>query len=94
MAKKETSAAAAESVAVENNKPEKKAKPVNKKPNIFKRFGRKCKEVFSELKKVSWPSFGKVVKHTGIVLAVVLIFLIVLTLIDFGLSTLLKLLVN
>lgn len=46
MAKKETSAAAAESVAVENNKPEKKAKPVNKKPNIFKRFGRKCKEVF------------------------------------------------
>lgn len=74
-------------------KPPKKLKPVNKKPNIFKRFGRKCKEVFAELKKVSWPSFGKVVKHTGVVLAVVLIFLVVFALIDFGLSTLLKLLV-
>lgn len=94
MAKKETSAAIEQSVAAENSKPEKKAKPASKKPNIFKRFGRKCKEVFSELKKVSWPSFGKVVKHTGIVLAVVLIFLIVFTLIDFGLSTLLNLLIK
>ena len=85
MAKKETSAAIEQSVAAENSKPEKKAKPANKKPNIFKRFGRKCKEVFSELKKV---------KHTGIVLAVVLIFLIVFTLIDFGLSTLLNLLIK
>ena len=76
-----------------SEKPAKKAKNPNKKPNIFKRFGRKCKEVFSELKKVSWPSFGKVVKHTGIVLAVVLIFLVVFALIDFGLSTLLELLV-
>ena len=94
MAKKETSAAIEQPVAAENSKPEKKAKPANKKPNIFKRFGRKCKEVFSELKKVSWPSFGKVVKHTGIVLAVVLIFLIVFTLIDFGLSTLLNLVIK
>ena len=64
------------------------------KPKEKKKRGRFFKETFSELKKVSWPSFGKVVKHTGIVLAVVLIFLIVLTLIDFGLSTLLKLLVK
>ena len=41
-----------------------KAKTAAKKPNIFVRMGRKLKEVFSELKKVSWPSFGKVVKHT------------------------------
>ena len=94
MAKKETRAAIEQPVAAENNKPEKKTKASAKKPNIFQRFGRKCKEVFSELKKVSWPSFGKVVKHTGIVLAVVLIFLIVFTLIDFGLSTLLNLLIK
>lgn len=77
-----------ETEAVE--KQPKKVKAKNKKPNIFKRFGRKCKEVFSELKKVSWPSFGKVVKNTGIVLAVVLVFLVVITVVDFGLSLGLK----
>ena len=64
----------------------------SKKPNIFVRFGRKCKEVFSELKKVSWPTFGKVVKQTGIVIAVVLVFLVVIALFDLGLSGLLTLL--
>ena len=39
----------------------------------------KIKETFSELKKVTWPSFATVVKQTGIVLAVVVIFLVVLT---------------
>ena len=42
------------------------AKETEKKPNIFVRMGRKIKEVFSELKKVTWPSFGKVVKATTI----------------------------
>ena len=75
-----------------NAKPEvKKEKKKDKKPNIFKKFGAKCKDVFSELKKVSWPSFGKVVKNTGIVIVVVLAFLIVITAFDFGLSQLLTL---
>lgn len=60
-------------------------KKANKKPNIFVRLGRKCKEVFSELKKVSWPTFAKVLKNTGIVLAVVLIFAVVITAFDRGL---------
>ncbi len=64
----------------------------NKKPNIFKRIGAKCKDIFSELKKVSWPSFGKVVKQTGVVLGVVVVFLVVITAFDFGLSTLVGLL--
>ena len=68
-----------------------KAKTSVKKPNIFVRMGRKIKEVFSELKKVTWPSFGKVVKSTGIVISVVVIFLIIFTAINFGLSTLLEL---
>ena len=34
----------------------------------------KTKETISELKKVSWPSFKTVLKNTGMVLAVVLIF--------------------
>ncbi len=71
-----------------------KAKTAVKKPNIFVRMGRKLKEVFSELKKVTWPSFGKVVKSTGVVIAVVVIFLIVFTAINYGLNALLGLISN
>ncbi|PWM48020.1 MAG: preprotein translocase subunit SecE [Bacillota bacterium] len=68
-----------------------KAKTAVKKPNLFVRMGRKLKEVFSELKKVTWPTFGKVIKSTGAVLAVVIVFLIVFTGINYGLSKLLEL---
>ena len=68
-----------------------KAKTAVKMPNIFVRMGRKIKEVFSELKKVTWPTFGKVIKSTGAVLAVVIVFLIVFTGINYGLSKLLEL---
>ena len=68
-----------------------KAKTAVKKPNIFVRMGIKLKEVFSELKKVTWPTFGKVIKSTGAVLAVVIVFLIVFTGINYGLSKLLEL---
>jgi preprotein translocase subunit SecE len=70
----------------------KKEKKKSGKPGFFKRMGMKIKEVFSELKKVDWPSFGKVVKQTGVVLVVVLLFLIVITAFDTGLTELVKLL--
>ena len=73
---------------------DKKVQQKNKKDNLFKRIGRKFKEVFSEIKKVSWPSFDKVVKQTAIVLGVVLMFMIVITLMDLGLGALLQLLTN
>ena len=69
-----------------------KAKTAAKKPNIFIRMGRKIKEVFSELKKVTWPSFGKVVKTTCVELVIVLVFLVVFTAINYGLNSLLGLL--
>lgn len=69
----------------------KKAKKNGKKPGFFKRIGRWFKETFAELKKVSWPTFGKVVKQTGVVLVVVLIFLVVITAFDVGLYSLLGL---
>lgn len=72
-------------------KNDKKVKQKNKKPGFFKRIGLKLKDVFSELKKVSWPTFIKVVKQTGVVLVVVLIFLVVITGFDFGLLQLLRL---
>ena len=71
---------------------DKKIQQKNKKDNIFKRIGRKFKEVFSEIKKVSWPSFSKVVKQTSVVLGVVLMFMVVITLMDLGLGALLQLL--
>ncbi len=89
-------AAADNSKAAENNA--KKQANKNKKPNAFVRFfrwiGRKCKEIFSELKKVTWPTFPKVVKQTGVVLGVILVFLIFVTAVDLGLQELLKLVTN
>lgn len=75
----------------DNSKQVKKSKKKSGKPNFFKRIGLKIKDVFSELKKVSWPSFPKVVKKTGVVLVVVLAFLVVITAFDSGLMELLKL---
>ena len=65
-----------------------------KKPNIFVRMGRKLKETFSELKRVTWPSFPKVLKSTGVVLVVVLVFLVAVTGINFFLQWLLDLVTN
>lgn len=67
-------------------------KPVkNKKPNIFKRMWGKIKEVFSELKKVTWPDFKTVMKQLGCVLVTVVLVLVIILLMDLGLEQLLKL---
>lgn len=67
-------------------------KPVkNKKPNVFKRMWGKIKEVFSELKKVTWPDFKTVLKQLGCVLVTVVLVLAVILLMDLGLEQLLKL---
>lgn len=55
-----------------NKKALAKNKKDTKKANQPKRS--KTKETVSELKKVSWPSFKTVLKNTGMVLAVVLVF--------------------
>lgn len=69
----------------------KKEKKKSDKPGFFKKMGMKIKEIFSELKKVDWPSFGKVVKQTGVVIVVVLLFLVVITAFDTGLTELVRL---
>ena len=57
-------------------KPAKKAKKdKEKKPSKIKK---KIKEVFSELKKVNWPTVKQVAKKTATVLAVVAIFAVAL----------------
>ena len=67
-------------------------KTKNQKPSWIRRVGAKIKETFSELKRVTWPKFGTVLKTTGLVLVIVLAFLVVVTGVDFGLTALLKLL--
>ena len=66
-------------------------KTKNKKPSWFRRAGAKIKEVFSELKRVTWPSVTTVLKTTGVVLVIVFVFLAVVTGVDALLSFLLKL---
>ena len=68
------------------------AKDTSAKPKEKKR-GR-IRGTIDELKKVSWPSFSQVLKQTGIVLAVVVVFLVVLMGFDALLSWLYKLLVE
>ena len=63
----------------------------NKKPNIFVRAWGKIKEIFSELKKVTWPTFPTVLKQLGCVLAIVIVCLVIIMLMDLGLGYLLKL---
>jgi len=67
-----------------------------KPPKEKKKFnlGKKIKETGSELKKVTWPKFGEVVKKTGIVIAVVLFFTVVLFAMDYLLQFLYKLLLQ
>ncbi|MBQ7879284.1 MAG: preprotein translocase subunit SecE [Clostridia bacterium] len=57
-------------------------KSKNKKPNWFRRVGAKFKETFSELKIVTWPKFGTVLKTTGVVLVIVFAFLAIITGVD------------
>lgn len=75
-------------------KPTKPAKKKSDKPSIFKRIGASFKAMGSELKKVTWPSWKTTSKATGVVLAVVFTFLIVVYGFDFLFGTLLQLLIK
>ena len=87
-------------VAKEEVKTEAKAeKKVDNKKNAKKKnqkekgkLKRKVKETVSELKKVTWPTFGEVCKKTGVVLVVVIVFAAVIFGMDTGLYHLVKLL--
>ena len=82
----------------ENTKPAKKDQKGNdtgffaKIGNWFKKVFKAIGAMFSELKLVTWPKFPTVVKQTGVVLAVDLFFLVIVTGIHFGLAGLLNLL--
>ena len=87
MAKNEKSAAAEKIAAAEKVKAK---KPKSDKPNIFvrawKAIVRFFKDLRGETKKIVWPDGKTVLKSTGVVLAVVVVFTVVIWLIDLGLS--------
>ena len=87
MAKNEKSAAAEK---IEKAEKTKAKKPKSDKPNIFIRIfeaiGRFFKDLRGETKKIVWPDAKSVLKSTGVVLAVVAVFTVVIWLIDLGLS--------
>ena len=75
----------------EENKKSKQDKSKKNKAEA-KSVAKRIKETASELKKVSWPSFGKVAKSTLVVIVVVLFFTIALFGIDYVLNLLFNLL--
>ena len=72
----------------------KQTKVSKKKAKSDKPKRNRVKETFSELKKVSWPTFKQACKQTGTVLVVVAVFMLVVLGIDSLLSWIIKLIVN
>jgi len=70
---------AKEAKATKEEKAKKQKKSKDKKPG---KMAKRLKETSSELKKVTWPKFGEVVKKTGVVLLVTALFLLVVFGID------------
>ena len=92
---------AAVNVEDKNNAPKAKGKKTpskaeqgKKKESFFKRLGAWFRSLFSELKKVTWPTPKDVAKNTSVVVVVVLVFFVLLFAIDYVLAGLLSLLVN
>lgn len=87
--KKQAKLEAKQAKEAQKAKDSKKAKKQNSEPKK-----NKAKETVAELKKVTWPTFGKVVKNTLIVLGIVVGFTVVLFCIDRILSWLFQLMVD
>lgn len=85
--KKEENVSKKETSSKKAKQTKKKAKSDKPKRNFFK-------EIFSELKKVNWPSFGKACKQTGTVLVVVGVFMLAVLGIDLLVDWILGLIVK
>lgn len=70
-----------EKKAAEKKSAEKKPAKA-KKPNIFKRIAKYFRDLWSEMKKIVWPSKKQSLNNTGIVLVVVVVCAVVLTILD------------
>ncbi len=84
---------------------EKKAVSKNTKPNIFVRFGKGCvalvkkvgsafKNMWRELKKVTWPTKEKLINFSTIVVLFIVFMMVVIGLLDLGASQLVNLIMS
>ena len=84
---------------------EKKALAKNKKPNFFVRFsrgfvrffaniGNAFKNMWRELKKVTWPTREKLVNYSVIVMLFMLFMMVIIGLLDTGATNLVRLLIG
>ena len=75
------------------NAVEKKDKPsfIKRVGNFFVRIGRYFKNMWHELKKVTWPSREKLLNYTAIVVLFMVFMIVVIGLIDLGATQLVKL---
>ena len=80
----------AEKTNVSKTKKDKKGK----KPNIFVRFGKFLKDVWAELKKVTWPTRKDFLSYSGMVLVFIALMALVTFGIDTGITALLRLVVG
>ena len=64
------------------------------KKNIFKGIGRKFKEMFFELKKVTWPTKKDMINYSIVVLVFIVIMGVIIGVIDLGAGKLVELLVS
>lgn len=80
------------------DKPVKAEKPAKKdkknKPGLIKRFTTFLKSVWSEMKKVTWPTRKELLQHTSVVMGIVLILSLIVYVIDVGLGGLLSLIIR
>lgn len=68
----------------------KKEKTANRVSILIEKVFVFLKEVFLQIKKISWPSFGESLRYTMIVLLISIITAIFLGGVDFGITTLLN----
>ena len=78
------------------NAVEKKEKPGfgTRVVNFFKGIGRFFKNMWHELKKVTWPTGKDLVKYSLVVFAFMLVMGVIIGMIDFGSGALIDLIIN
>ncbi len=77
---------------IEKKKPSSAVGPVATKPkdNIFTKSAQFLREVKVELKKVTWPSRKQTIGSTAVVIVLVMIISLFLGVVDFGISSLIR----
>lgn len=62
--------------------------------SVVKKTSKFFKDVSTEMKRVSWPKRKELVRYTIVVIATVLFVSVFFAIVDFGISSLIKLILN